>query len=144
METINAIIVRRPSTYETTLYTRQLRRQTWQELRESIMTILIPQQQLSSQEQQTLRHKCNERKTKKQHSTQVTADRSGKIMPQISRDKRGFNNKTYKKDFASKTKKMKPSWHVRYASHTTIAGQAATWIAWQSHWQQDVVNPLEC
>jgi hypothetical protein len=67
-------------------------------------------------------------KQKKQHSTQVTADRSGKIMPQISHDEHGFNNKTYKKDFASK-KKKKPSWHVRYASHTTIAGQAATRIA---------------
>ncbi len=47
----------------------------------------------------------DERKTKKRHSTRVTADRSGKIMPQISRDERGFNNKTYKKDFASKKKK---------------------------------------
>ena len=44
-------------------------------------------------------------KKNKQHSMQVTADRSGKIMPQISRDKHGFNNKTYKKDFASKKKK---------------------------------------
>ena len=33
----------------------------------------------------------------KQHSTRVTADRLGKIMPQISHNERGFNNKTYKK-----------------------------------------------
>jgi hypothetical protein len=108
MDTINAIIVSCPSAHETTLYTRQPRRRTRQERRESIvsiMTILIPRQQLLSQERQTQRHKRDERKTKKRHSTQVTADRSGKIMPQISRDERGFNNKTYKTDFASKTKK---------------------------------------
>ena len=139
MDAINAIIVRRPSAHETTLYTRQPRRRTRQERRESvvsIMTILIPRRQLSSQERQTPRHKRDERKTKKRNSTRVTADRSGKIMPQISRDERGFNNKTYKNDFASKTnKKTKPSWHVRYAAHATITGQAVTRIAWQSHWR---------
>ncbi len=36
-----------------------------------------------------------------------TSSRSGKFMPQISRDKRGINNKTYKKELASKTKKHK-------------------------------------
>jgi hypothetical protein len=36
-----------------------------------------------------------------------TSGRLGKFMPQISRDKRGINNKTYKKDLTSKTKKDK-------------------------------------
>ncbi len=138
MDAINAIIVRCPSAHETTLYTRQPCQQTWQERCESvvsIMTILILRRQLLSQERQTPQHKRNKHKTKKWHSTRVTADRSSKIMPQISRDKRGFNNKTYKKDFASKTKKTKPSWHVRHASGAKIAGQAATQITLQSHWR---------
>ncbi len=52
---------------------------------------------------------------KKRHSKQETLGRLGKIMPQISHNERGFNNKTYKKDFASKTKK----WSRRdtYATH---------------------------
>jgi hypothetical protein len=63
---------------------------------------------------------------KKRHSTQITADRLGKIMPQISRDEHDFNNKTYKKDFASKTK-QKRSRRDTYATRHTQGSLDKPW-----------------
>ncbi len=119
MDAINAIIVRRWSAHKMSLSTatrkavvislkatRRPCQQTRQEHCESVMsitTILIPRQQLLSQERQLWR--CKLDKIKRRHSTRETSGRLGKFMPQISRDEHGINNKTYKKELTSKTKK---------------------------------------
>jgi hypothetical protein len=53
-------------------------------------------------------------------------------MPQVSNNEHGINNKTYKKEFASRTKKKAVMTPMPRVTRPTIAGQAANRVAWQS------------
>jgi hypothetical protein len=62
---------------------------------------------------------------KTQHSKQETLGRSGKIMPQISRNERGFNNKHTKKILQAKQKNKAVVTRTPCVTRGLIAGQAA-------------------
>ncbi len=97
-----------PQSHKAALPTNAMRA-SW-EHRESMVRALWVSRQYSScddnyHHRSVNPHGASATNARRSHSTQETSGRLGKLMPQISRDELGINNKTYKKELASKTKK---------------------------------------
>jgi hypothetical protein len=150
IDVINAIIVRRQSTHETSLsnttrkavvISLKATRRPHQQMQQERWWASWVSQQYSSRNNNHCHRSviCWDTSTmgaRRRQSMQETSGRLGKFMTQISCDKHGINNKTYLERICKQNKKTKPSWHVRHASCTTIAGQAADRVTWQSQWHR--------
>ncbi len=132
MDAINAIILQRQSTHETSLSNAQPHQQTQQGCNEgamSITTILIMHQQLLSQEHQSPRRKHNK------HNHEPGGLLNGKPLadwanswPRSPVTNVGLTTKQAKLNLQMTTKKQ--LWYVLRVMCMTIAGQATNQVTW--------------